>query len=143
MSKLLQLLRATGDPDILEAVKAAQECAKQMESEAWKQDPQQMQTVLTTFSYATAYITRAAMKDVPEGPALLEELRLCEKVLMIPDTPIEDHEDPYLRPDYEVDLTAASPTDQGTDAAVNTRSAEDSEHHLARGEDPEMIPLLH
>lgn len=142
MSKLLRLLRATGDLDILEAVEAAQKCVKQMESEAWKQDPQQMQAVLKTFRYASAYVTQAAIKDVPEGPALLEELGLCERVLMIPDTPIEDHEDPYLRPEHEVDLSAAYATDHGPAGAMDMCIAEGSQHHLEQIDDSERASLL-
>ena len=52
--------------------------------------------------------------DVPGGRALLEDMMHCEKVLMIPDTSIEYHENPYLRPEHEVDLSSlASPSDQG------------------------------
>lgn len=52
--------------------------------------------------------------DVPGGRALLEEMGQCDKVLMTPNTPIEERENPYLRPEHEVDLLSlASPSDQG------------------------------
>ena len=45
---------------------------------------------------------------MPEGNSLLEEIERCEKVLMIPQVSILEHEDPYLRPENDVDLSFAA-----------------------------------
>lgn len=51
--------------------------------------------------------------DVPGVGALLEEMAQCEEVPMIPNTPIELHEDPHFRPEHKVDLSSlASHSDQ-------------------------------
>ena len=45
---------------------------------------------------------------------MLEELTQCSKVLMIPMTSVVEYENPYLRPDHEVDLSfIAPPSEQG------------------------------
>lgn len=36
---------------------------------------------------------------------MLRQMEQCEKVLMIPEVPILELENPYLRPEHEVDLT--------------------------------------
>ena len=48
--------------------------------------------------------------DVPGGKGLLDEVKTCEKVLMIPNTSVTEMENPYLRPDHEVDLSVLPPS---------------------------------
>ena len=51
-----------------------------------------------------------AHADVPGGKSLLDEVKTCEKVLMIPNTSVTEMENPYLRPDHEVDLSVLPPS---------------------------------
>ena len=50
--------------------------------------------------------------DVPGEKALLKDMETCEKVLMDPDTSILVLEDPYLRPEHDVDLSSIPPSSE-------------------------------
>ena len=52
--------------------------------------------------------------DVPGGEALLDDIAECDRVLMAPKFSVWEYENPYLRPEHEVDLSfIAIPSDQG------------------------------
>ena len=53
---------------------------------------------------------QADAADVPGGKLLLKDMGICEKVLKIPDTSIIVMEDPYLRPEHDVDLSVLPPS---------------------------------
>ncbi|CAL5224870.1 g7628 [Coccomyxa viridis] len=126
---LLQLLKETGDPTLIGAIDDARTCVRALMSEPAAQHPKLRQMLLDRFDAACADLARAAQKDVPGGQALVEGLAQCEKVLMIPDTPVDFFKKPSLWSDHEVDLACLALPDQGErfqNARRGVVNAEDS-----------------
>ena len=81
-------------------------------------------------------MTSFVVAEVPGGYALMAHMTQCIDVLMIPDVPAAPAEDPYLRPEHEVDLSSLTPGELLSIARLFVRAS--MSYHI---QEPAFRPL--